>query len=81
MINATQQYKGPSWKMVVQLTDDTEAYGIYPGGQNGNAGSRHYDEFVNDWTEGNYYRLWHMKKNESGDKRVTSVLKLSPGIK
>ena len=81
VINATQQYKGPSWKMVVQLTDDTEAYGIYPGGQNGNAGSRHYDEFVNDWAEGKYYRLWHMKKNESGDKRVTSVLKLSPGIK
>ena len=81
VINATQQYKGPSWKMVVQLTDETEAYGIYPGGQNGNAGSRHYDEFVNDWAEGKYYRLWHMKKNESGDKRVTSVLKLSPAIK
>jgi penicillin G amidase len=81
VINATQQYKGPSWKMIVQLTDDTEAYGIYPGGQNGNAGSRHYDEFVNDWAEGKYYRLWHMKKNESADKRVTSVIKLTPALK
>ena len=80
VINATQQYKGPSWKMIVQLTDETEAYGIYPGGQNGNAGSRHYDEFVSDWADGKYYRLWHMKKNESADKRVTSILKLSPSF-
>ena len=80
VINATQQYKGPSWKMIVQLTDETEAYGIYPGGQNGNAGSRHYDEFVNDWAEGKYYRLWHMKKEEAGDKRVAYVLRLLPAF-
>jgi penicillin G amidase len=81
VINATQQYKGPSWKMIVQLTDSTEAYGIYPGGQNGNAGSMHYDEFVTDWAEGKYYRLWQMKKQQSGDKRVVSVLKLLPAFK
>jgi penicillin G amidase len=81
VINATQQYKGPSWKMIVQLTDSTEAYGIYPGGQVGNAGSRHYDEFVTDWAEGKYYRLWQMKKDESGDKRVTSVLKFLPAFR
>jgi penicillin amidase len=81
VINATQQYKGPSWKMIVQLTDDTEAYGIYPGGQNGNAGSKHYDEFVNDWAAGKYYRLWQMKKQEAGDKRVSSVIKFSPAFK
>ncbi|MBL0334713.1 MAG: penicillin acylase family protein [Chitinophagaceae bacterium] len=25
----------PSWRMIVQLTGTTEAYGVYPGGQNG----------------------------------------------
>jgi penicillin G amidase len=81
VINATQQYRGPSWKMIVQLTDTTEAYGIYPGGQNGNAGSKHYDEFVTDWSQGKYYTLWHMKKDQAGDKRVTSVLKFLPAFK
>ncbi|MEO8582998.1 MAG: penicillin acylase family protein, partial [Flavitalea sp.] len=38
VINATTQFHGPSWRMVVQLTDKTEAYGIYPGGQSGNPG-------------------------------------------
>jgi penicillin amidase len=78
IINALQQYRGPSWKMVVQLTDDTEAYGIYPGGQNGNPGSYFYDEFVNDWAAGKYYKLWQMKGEESADSRVKHVLKLSP---
>jgi penicillin G amidase len=81
VINATQQYRGPSWKMIVQLTDSTEAYGIYPGGQNGNAGSKHYDEFVTDWSEGRYYTLWHMRKDQAGDKRVKSVLKFLPAFK
>jgi penicillin amidase len=78
VINATQQYKGPSWKMIVHLTDNTEAYGIYPGGQTGNPGSKFYDEFVNDWAEGKYYQLWDMKKEESGDKRIKYVMKFSP---
>ena len=80
VINATQQFRGPSWKMIVHLTDQTEAYGIYPGGQHGNPGSRYYDAFVNDWADGKYYRLWQMKKEESGDKRVTAVLKFSPSF-
>lgn len=78
VINAMQQFWGPSWKMIVHLTDTTEAYGIYPGGQNGNPGSYHYDEFVNNWAEGKYYRLWQMRGDESGDSRVKHVLKLSP---
>lgn len=78
VINATQQWRGPSWKMIVHLTDTTEAYGIYPGGQNGNPGSSHYDEFVTNWAEGKYFRLWFMRGEESGDQRVKHVLKLSP---
>ncbi len=70
VINAIKKDHGPSWRMVVSLTDKTEAYGIYPGGQNGNPGSKYYDLFVDDWTKGKYYSLWLMKKEESGDKRV-----------
>jgi penicillin amidase len=78
VINAIKQFQGPSWKMVVQLTDEIEAYGIYPGGQTGNPGSKEYDQFVNDWADGKYYRLWKMKKEEAGDKRVRSVIKMYP---
>ncbi len=52
IINATKQFHGPSWRMIVHLTDNTEAYGIYPGGQSGNPGSKFYDGFVDDWAAG-----------------------------
>ena len=70
VINATKKSHGPSWRMVVHLNDQTEAYGVYPRGQNGNPGSKYYDQFVDDWSEGKYYPLWFMKKLEAKDKRV-----------
>lgn len=70
IINATKFNHGPSWRMVVQLTDNTEAYGVYPGGQSGNPGSKYYDNFVDTWAAGKYYSLWMMKATEKGDKRI-----------
>jgi penicillin G amidase len=70
IINATREDHGPSWRMVVNLTKNTEAYGIYPGGQNGNPGSKYYDNFVDAWAIGKYYPLWMMTKAEEKDSRV-----------
>jgi len=70
IINATKEDHGPSWRMVVSLTPETQAYGVYPGGQNGNPGSKYYDSFIDSWTNGKYYPLWVMKQNETADKRV-----------
>ena len=69
-INAATFDHGPSWRMIVSLTDSTEAYGIYPGGQSGNPGSPYYDSFVDKWADGKYYALWVMNKNQAEDKRV-----------
>ncbi len=69
-INAAGADHGPSWRMIVELTDVTNAYGIYPGGQSGNPGSVYYDNFVDKWTMGKYYQLWMMNKNERDDGRV-----------
>ena len=69
-INAAKADHGPSWRMVVSLTPETEAYGVYPGGQNGNPGSKYYDTFIDSWANGKYYPLWVMKKQEMADKRV-----------
>lgn len=77
VINATTESSGPSWRMIVQLTDQVEAYGIYVGGQSGNPGSKYYDNFINDWLAGSYYRLWMMKKDESGDKRIIATIDFS----
>jgi penicillin amidase len=60
--------------MIVHLTNETEAYGVYPGGQSGNPGSKFYDNFVNDWANGKYYTLWMMKEAEATDKRIIGKL-------
>lgn len=77
VINATKKFHGPSWRMIVHLTDQTEAYGIYPGGQSGNPGSKYYDQFVSDWASAKYYPLWVMKKQEKADKRVVMTMEFS----
>jgi penicillin G amidase len=63
-INATGSTHGPSWRMIVQMTDTIEAYGVYPGGQNGNPGSKFYDNFINSWAAGKYYRLLFISKED-----------------
>ncbi len=78
-INATKQTHGPSWRMVISLTKDTEAYGVYPGGQSGNPGSKYYDNFIDQWAAGKYYTLWMMTKSEEKDKRVKGVMSFSKG--
>jgi penicillin amidase len=65
MINATKENHGPSWRMIVHLTDDIEAYGVYPGGQSGNPGSRYYDSFVDSWAAGRYYHLLFLKRADA----------------
>ncbi len=76
-INATKVDHGPSWRMVISLTAKTEAYGVYPGGQSGNPGSKYYDSFVDQWAAGKYYSLWMMTKEEAADKRVKSKITFS----
>jgi penicillin amidase len=63
--------------MIVSLTPETEAWGIYPSGQSGNPGSRFYDNFIDDWVAGKYYRLWMMKASEQGDKRIIGTMHFS----
>lgn len=65
MINATKETHGPSWRMIVHLTDEIEAYGVYPGGQNGNPGSKYYDNFIDTWAAGKYYRIVFLKKEQA----------------
>jgi penicillin amidase len=63
IINATTANHGPSWRMIVQLTDKTVAYGVYPGGQSGNPGSFYYDNFIEQLAAGKYYPLLFLTRD------------------
>jgi len=78
IINATQHDHGPSWRMVVHLTEETEAYAVYPGGQSGNPGSPYYDNFVDQWAAGKYYRLWVMKEADKNNEKIKWKMKFTP---
>jgi len=56
-VNAAKHDHGPSWRMIVQMGKEIEAYGVYPGGQSGNPGSQYYASFLQNWVDGKYFRL------------------------
>ncbi len=80
VINATKQFHGPSWRMVVHLNDKTEAYGVYPGGQSGNPGSKYYDTFVDNWVNGKYYTLSILSETEiTNNKKLKGKMTFNNG--
>jgi penicillin amidase len=78
IINATQHDHGPSWKMVIEMTTPTNAYGVYPGGQSGNPGSFFYDNFIDTWSIGEYYKLWFMGTTDTTDNRIKWKISFKP---
>lgn len=79
IVNAVTKSHGPSWRMIVQLTNETESYVVYPGGQSGNPGSKFYDQFVDTWAKGEYYKAWMMKKGEEKNEKVKWTLQFKKG--
>ena len=71
IVNAITKSHGPSWRMVVHLSNTTEAYGIYPGGQNGNPGSRFYDDYVDTWVQGKYNKLQLLRRADAARWSLT----------
>jgi penicillin amidase len=69
IVNATRHDHGPSWRMIVHLTDQTEAFGIYPGGQSGNPGSKYYDNFIDTWAKGEYHKIQFIQKTNKEKAR------------
>lgn len=63
-VNAVKTDHGPSWRMVVQMGKEIEAYGVYPGGQSGNPGSKYYADLLQYWVDGKYYRLQFLPNTE-----------------
>jgi penicillin G amidase len=73
IINAVNGSHGPSWRMVVSLTTPIEAYGIYPGGQSGNPGSKFYDNSIDNWAATKPYKLWVMTDTETKSEKIKTT--------
>jgi penicillin G amidase len=79
VINAMQHDHGPSWRMIVELTQRTNAYVVYPGGQSGNPGSKYYDGFINKWAAGEYYKAWFIQRGEKDTERLVWTMHFTKG--
>ncbi len=77
IVNATSKTHGPSWRMIVELSSETKAMGVYPGGQSGNPGSRYYDSMIDTWAAGDYYELIYLP-NAQPTSAITSTTQLKP---
>jgi penicillin amidase len=70
---------GASWRMVVQMGPEVEAWSIYPGGQSGNPVSTRYMDRIEKWVDGELEPvLFPRAASEIDPSRVVSVLELNP---
>ena len=51
---------GPSWRMIVNMSDPITGIGIYPGGISENPLSQYYDNTFEYWNDGVYFTLINM---------------------
>lgn len=78
-VNAAKDNHGPSWRMVVEMGKEINAYGIYPGGQSGNPGSKYYATFLDKWVTGNYNKLlFLMNNNTQQSSNIKYTMTLQP---
>ncbi|MBA4301669.1 penicillin amidase [Algoriphagus alkaliphilus] len=75
MLNATGSRHGASWRMVVELGPEIQAFGVYPGGQSGNPGSRFYANFIPIWANGEYLNFNLRSIENQEDVLFKTILK------
>ncbi|MEM1325734.1 MAG: penicillin acylase family protein [Bacteroidota bacterium] len=67
--NAVSRTAGPSWRMIVEMSETPKGYGVYPGGQSGNPASRFYDSMIDTWANEEYYELSFLKTPEELEEK------------
>jgi penicillin amidase len=65
VVNANRGNTGASWRMVVEMGDEIDAYAIFPGGQSGNPGSPYYGKSIADWAAGRYHKVHFLKPGQT----------------
>lgn len=69
-INALSRNWGPSLRFIVEMDKIPRGYGIYSGGQSGNPAMNNYDQFVDNWTNGVYYKLNFFLSKEAAQTKA-----------
>jgi len=80
-VNATTSDHGPSWRLVASMEKTgIKAWAVYPGGQSGNPGSPYYDNLLQPWAEGKYFRLQfpHSVKETAGYQYFVTTFNGTP---
>ena len=78
IVNASGTSNGPSQRIIVELDPrGVKAWGHYPGGQSGNAGSKYYDNMVQPWANGGYFELLLLRKEDENHPRIMHTLTLN----
>jgi penicillin amidase len=71
--------QGASWRMVVELGPEVQAWGTYPGGQSGNPSSARYADRLPNWLNGRLDPILFPKTAaDLSPKRVISALTIVP---
>jgi len=71
---------GASWRMVVEMGGEVQAWVTYPGGQSGNPVSSLYQDRVSQWVDGTLDRvLFPENPQRLAENDVLGVLTLEPG--
>ena len=79
MVNAAGPRSAPSWRMIVSLEKEgTKIWGVYPGGQSGNPGSKFYNNMVSSWAEGKYFRMNFVNTTDALKDKSISTTVISP---
>jgi penicillin amidase len=77
-VNAHSKLKGPSWRMVVSLEKTgVKMWGVYPGGQSGNAGSEYYANMMDPWVNGEYFQMQFFQYPEDALKHTFFTTQLN----
>ncbi|HMC01130.1 MAG TPA: penicillin acylase family protein [Flavobacteriaceae bacterium] len=71
-VNAADVNHGPSWRMIVEMSSPPKALGIYPGGQSGNPGSKYYDNFIDKWSDGEYFQALFLQDVNSTESMIST---------
>jgi penicillin amidase len=72
-------FLGRSWRMVVALGSKMQGWGIYPGGQSGNPGSKFYDNFIDDWLADKVYEFIYLESVDTRHERLSARTILRSG--
>ncbi|HAA22784.1 MAG TPA: hypothetical protein DCP28_29970, partial [Cytophagales bacterium] len=72
-LNALSENWGPTWRMVVEMTDEPQGVGLVAGGTTGNPVSPQYDQALEDWQAGRYFPLQRYPDAQAAQDAASAV--------